>query len=220
MTAALAGALLALAAAGPASLEQAALAAATARVAAPDRFEVDSWRIVPPGAPADAALIEGSGPDAAGTVRLVFAGNVRATVHGTVRGPALVARRALPAGAPIDPRAVELADADLTRLAGPPLRDRAQVAGLVPRRTLGAGRVLSEDALAPAPLVRRGDPVELLVEAGRLLVRAAGIARQDGAVGDVVAAQNAATGTELLARVRADGSLLVLRAAEPGSAGR
>jgi flagella basal body P-ring formation protein FlgA len=202
-------------------VEWAALEAAAARVAAPDRFEPTSWRIEGAEGLADDVALEVQetvGPDPSGTVRVRFKARgagapagIRVVVHGRVLGPALVVRRALPAAAPIDPQAVELAEADLTRLAAEPLREVGQLSGLAPLHALGAGRPLTADLLAPLPIVHRGDTMELRIERGRLAVRAVGIAREDGAPGDLVTAENAATGSAVVGRVQPDGSLLVLR---------
>lgn len=215
----------------PSAIETAARDAARNRIAPPDRYEPESCRVEGgDSVTADTPLevLEIVGPDPSGTVKIKFRtlppagprGEVRATVHGRVRGPVLVARQVLIGGAPIDAAAIENAEADLTRLGQPPLRDARQAVGLVPLRTIGAGRVLTASLLAAPPTVHRGDALDLRFERGRLRVRTIGIAREDGATGDLVTALNTATGASVIARVQPDGSLLVLRASDAGRSRR
>ncbi len=211
-------------------VERAALEAAAERVAAPDRFEVLSYRFggvdpAPLGTPRLEPL-EVEGPNAAGFVRLRFRllvddvprGEARATVRGTVRGPALVAARTLSRGEPIGAGAITVVESDLTRLTAEPLRDPAEAFGLAPGRTLGAGRVLTRDLVVAAPVVRRGEIVDLRIEHAGLRVSARGLARTDGAPGERIAVRNTASGAELIGVVLPDGSLRVVRGPLGGGA--
>jgi flagella basal body P-ring formation protein FlgA len=169
-------------------------------------------------------LVAAEGPGTAGFVRLRFRmlvdgverGEARATVRGRVRGPAVVATRTLPRGTPLDESDLALRESDLTRLAAPPLRDLGEVEGRVPERTLGAGRVLTGELLAPAPVVRRGEAVELRIEGRGMTLRAVGRALGTAAPGQLLAAENGASGARVEGVVQSDGSLRVLRKiAEP-----
>jgi flagella basal body P-ring formation protein FlgA len=208
--------------------ERIAVELATDRVAPPDRLEILSVRFdgvdpLPAGA-IDLEPIEVDGPSESGIVRVelrvavdgVPRGTARASVRGEVRGPVLVASETLARNEPIPADAVEVRDVDLTRLAGEPVRALDDLDGRVPLRTLGAGRTITADLVGPALVVRRNAPVELRVRRGALTVTARGVAKTDGAPGDVIPAVNAATGSRLVGRVEADGSLLVL-AGEGGS---
>jgi flagella basal body P-ring formation protein FlgA len=203
--------------------ERTAIRIAESRVEAPDRFEVLSARFDGGAAdrPGSIALeeIEARGPNASGVVqvemRLLVDGTprgvVRASVRGRVLGPALVARNTLLRGEPIDFDDLELADSDLTRLRRPPLRSEEQVTDRVPLRTLGAGRVLTADLLEAAPVVHKGQTVELQYRRARLSVRAQAVALRDGAPGDRIPAENRVSGVVVHGTVQPDGTLLVGR---------
>ncbi len=198
-------------------VERQAVAAAVEQVAAPDRFEVVAARFN--GADAvegkiELVLIETRGPNGAGIVQVIFAmrvdgtarGQARATVRGKVLGPALRAATTLPKGRVLRDTDLEVSETDLTRLTEPPLRNAASVTGRVPVRTLARGRVLTGSLLAAAPVVFRGDRVDLRVHRGGLNVVVSAIARQDAAPGEIVPLRNIASGVMLRGRVLADGT--------------
>jgi flagella basal body P-ring formation protein FlgA len=208
-----------------AMVRHAATDVARGRVAPPDRYEVLGYRFG--GATVDGRgvpgleLIAADGPNASGFVhvhyRVTMGGNVagetRATLRGSVFGPALVATRPLKRGEPIDDDSVEVTDSELTRIGETPLRAFDEIARRVPKRTIGIGRVITPEMIGAAKVVHRGDAVELRIERSGLRVTATGIALRDGAPGDLVEAENGSTGARVLARVREDGSLLVVRGA-------
>jgi flagella basal body P-ring formation protein FlgA len=203
------------------AVEEAACDRARAAVRPPDRFEIARARIEGrpprPAGPFRLELASFRGPNRSGLVEVAFrilseageTGTVRVAVLGRVRGPAVSARTRLLGGAPIPAGSVEIADADLTRLASPPLREPSEAVGLAPRRTLGPGTVLAAALLGPPIRVRRGQSVELRIEGAGLTVRARGRARAAGAVGETVMAENETTGALLFAEVQEDGSLRV-----------
>lgn len=202
-------------------VEEAAASVARWRVGPPDRLQVLRARVegaLPPVAgPVHLALSETRGPNRSGAARVSFRlvgesgdlGAARVTVRGVVRGPAVLARAPLARGSAIGEASLEVAEADLTRLGEPPLREISAAVGRAPRRTLGPGTVLTASLLAGPVLVRRGQPVELRVERDGLTVRARGRARGSGAAGQVILAENEASGALVLAEVQANGSLRV-----------
>ncbi len=206
-------------------VEQEAIIAAQASVAQPDRLEILSVNFtgsdpVVQGV-TEIELVDGDGPNASGFLRLSFrllrdgipVGTARATVRGVVIGPALVARKTLIHGKPIDADTVELVETDLTRLGVEPLRNLAELVNQVPIRTLGVGRTLTRHLLRVAPIVRRGQTVDLTIERRGLTVTAKGSVKRDGAPGETVPAENLSTGARVVGLVRADGSLLVVQGA-------
>lgn len=202
-------------------VEAAAIPIAEAQVVSPDRFEVISSRF----GGADAGhtgvvVLEPTtvdGPNESGNVQVKFRvlldgvpqGEARAVVRGRVLGPALQASRTLVRGKAIAVADLELRDSDLTRLRQPPLRNVERVHGLVPLRTLGASRVLTPDLLTVAPVVRRGQTVEMRYRRARLSVRALATVLRDGVPGEVVPAENQASGTVVYGTVQLDGTLAV-----------
>lgn len=203
------------------AVQRAAADAALATVEAPDRFEIVSVRFggaeqVPDVSP-DLEVVDTTGPNAAGMVRVRMRmldggetlGEARATVRGAVKGPVLVATETLARGEVVPAESVEVVEADLTKLRSEPVRSLAALGDRVPDRTIGAGRTLEKSLLEARPVVRKGDPVELVVRNGAVTVSATGIARRDGAPGDRIVAVNASSGKELLGEVQPDGSILV-----------
>ncbi len=208
-----------------ASVRDKATAAARAAVTSPDRYEVESarngstssWEGTAP----ELILLSVDGPNLSGITRVRFRmsrgrqdlGTASVTLRGAVRGPALVTTRTARAGEPIPEGAVEIADADLTRLREAPLRSKQELENLAPVRTLGRGRVLTPSLVKAAPVIHRGETVNMIIQRGRLTVNALGIARTDGAPGETIAARNTWTGAEILGKVQVDGTLLVVRGA-------
>jgi flagella basal body P-ring formation protein FlgA len=202
-------------------VEREAIRLAELQVPLPDRFEVISSRFGgadPAGGEAVVLeLHEVQGPNASGSVQVHFRllvdgmprGQARASVRGRVVGPALQARNVLPRGEPIDPEEVELVESDLTRLAQPPLRQVDELANKVPIRTLGSERVLTADLLTAAPVVFKGQTVELHYRKSRLSVRALATALRSGAPGERVPAKNRSSGVVVHGTVQSDGTLIV-----------
>jgi len=204
--------------------ERAAAALARAQVAEPDRFEVLAARFG--GAdrterPVRLEPLEVVGPNAAGMVRVTFRmidradsvsrGIARASVRGRVFGPAVQATRTLTRERIIAASDLALRESDLTRFVDEPLREPSRAVGLVPLRSLGSGRVLAAELLGAAPVVRRGETVDLRYERDSFHVVVSAVALRDGAPGDVVPAENDATGVVIRGLVRADGTLLATR---------
>jgi len=196
---------------------------AKAQIAAPDRFEIVDCRYGG-GTPVHEGRVrleplDADGPNHAGYVRLRYrvlvddrpVGEARATVRGVVRGPALVATQVLRRGEAPAADGLEVVDAELTRLAEPPLRAASELGDVVPARTIGAGRVLTARLFEPRPVVLRGDTVEMAVVTGGLMVKTKGRALRDGAPGETVPAENLRTGAKLQAEVQPDGTLLLVR---------
>ncbi len=203
-------------------VERRATVVAVAQVPAPDRFEVIASRFS--GAPSvegDVVLtpLEVTGPNAAGHVRVVFRmqvdgvprGEARATVRGRVFGPVLQAAVTLAAGRPLTPQDLIVADVELTRLVEPPLREPAQALGLVPVRTLGRGRIMTGSLVEPAPVVFRGQRVDLRSDRHALNLVVSAVAKRDGAPGDVIPFENTTSGVTLHGRVLADGTAEFVR---------
>ena len=84
-----------------------------------------------------------------------------------------------------------------------------QAIGLVARHALGAGVTIRADALAPAMLVRRGDPVTLRARGRGFTVEALGAASGDAAGGEGVAVVNTSTGTRLRGAVAGEGIVAI-----------
>jgi flagella basal body P-ring formation protein FlgA len=119
--------------------------------------------------------------------------------------PVLVARRALPRDAV--PRMQDFT-VETRRVAGLSAQfagDAAALDGRRLRRPVGAGEALAIDALAVAPVVRRGEQVTLLARAGAMEIRVAAVALSDGRPDEHIRVQNPATQRVIIGVVRAAG---------------
>lgn len=110
--------------------------------------------------------------------------SVRARVQ--VFAPAVLARRALPAGHLIEPADILRGEVDLTGSQRPALRDEALVLGRVVRIGLAAGQAIGAEHLRLPVVVRRGQALEVTATVGQVSVTSAGTALQDGAVGELI----------------------------------
>ena len=100
---------------------------------------------------------------------------------------------------------VQWAWTDLARAKGDPVTDPALLQSMIAARELAPGETITHDALTPRPLVRRGQPVDLVVRRGRVQASVRAECRQDGRLGQLVSVRN-----------QIDGRLVVARVAGPG----
>ncbi|GAB5349248.1 flagellar basal body P-ring formation chaperone FlgA [Alteriqipengyuania sp. 357] len=84
-----------------------------------------------------------------------------------------------------------------------------EAAGLEARRTLRSGMPVRASDLAEPRLVRRGEPVTIVLLSGALSITATGRALADGAQGDVVRVFSEATNQTLTGVVEPDGRVRV-----------
>lgn len=114
-----------------------------------------------------------------------------------VFGPVLVLRQPLTRGAAISETDLQLVERNLAALPYGYYVDPEPVIGKLTKRTLAANSVLTPQMVQAPKLVKRGQRVTLVGEAGVLKVRMVGEALSDGGEGDLI-------------RVRADGSKRVI----------
>ena len=142
------------------------------------------------------------------TVGVRCGGSVHWTIYTSITveslAPVLVARYALPRDA-----ALTVADFQLQtrRVPGPIsgyLTDPAALSGQRLKRPLAAGEALSNDALAPAFLIHRGQQVVLLARTAGIEVRVAGVALSDARVSDRIRVQNVSSQRIVEGIVRSD----------------
>jgi len=110
--------------------------------------------------------------------------NLRTRVQVLV--PALITRKPLQPGQPIDVDDVQPGEADLTAGIRMPLGELDQVLGRVVRIGLTAGQVLSAEQIRLPVIVRSGMALQVTATAGQVSATGAGTALQDGALGDIV----------------------------------
>jgi flagella basal body P-ring formation protein FlgA len=119
----------------------------------------------------------------------------------------LIARQALGRGDALEPRQVVAERRDITGLRGSALRDPAEVIGLRLRTALSPGAILTADALEPIPVVLRNSTVSVRAERGALTILLAGIACEDGAIGQIIRVRNPQSHLEFTAEVLPSGDV-------------
>ena len=121
----------------------------------------------------------------------------------------LVLERPVPRGTRLQESDFSVQVRDASALRGEYLSTPAQAVGLLTRRALGAGAVLDMSALEVRRMVKRGQQVVVIAQAGALEVRGAGKALADGGEGDLVRIQNARTERIVEGVVTAPGVVVV-----------
>ena len=99
---------------------------------------------------------------------------------------------------------------DVTRLGYGYLVDPQDAYGRQLRRPVNAGTVLTPGMLAPREIVKRGQQVRLVVDAGSIQVRAEGVSLQAGDRGDLVRVKSLSCQCTVQGRVDAPGVVAVL----------
>jgi flagella basal body P-ring formation protein FlgA len=112
-------------------------------------------------------------------------------------------------GTPLGPDNLELAREKVAQASGLFLASFEQVAGLVARRNLQAGRMLMlADVGAPA-LIRQGELVTVVLTRGRVKVTARAVANHDAALGERITLTNPRTRAQIDGLVAAPGTVVV-----------
>jgi flagella basal body P-ring formation protein FlgA len=92
----------------------------------------------------------------------------------SIRGRALVAGEPMPAGSVPANASLRLEEVELTREAGTPVTDPAQLVGRTLTRPVGAGQVLRVEHLRVTPTVAAGDPVRIQMFGQGFVIQADG----------------------------------------------
>jgi flagella basal body P-ring formation protein FlgA len=116
--------------------------------------------------------------------------------------PVLVAQRALAMGATPAATDFSLVSRRLPGLSSRYVSDPAQLAGQRLRRPVALGEALPAEALAIAPVIKRGQQLTLIAHAGAMDVRATVIALSDGRPDERIRVQNPASQKVVEAVVR------------------
>lgn len=112
----------------------------------------------------------------------------------------VVAAAAVPAGRVIADDELALERRDVSTVPDA-ISEIEAVAGLSSRRALRAGQMVQKPMLVAPVLVRRGEPVHIVVRSGPVEVSTAGEALETGRGEDTVRVRNVATGRVIRARV-------------------
>ncbi len=104
----------------------------------------------------------------------------------SVFGEVLVARESIGRKQPLAARQVHIAERELGSLSAGYLSDRVSAVGMLAKRNIAAGTVLTPNMLEAPRLIRRGERVTLLATTGGIEVRMRGEALADAAHGERV----------------------------------
>jgi flagellar basal body P-ring formation protein FlgA len=179
------------------------------------QIKVSSWKVSRDALLAGARLLKhvdllpGERPYGKVTARaeLVSANGTTSTVFVLadvdVRIPVWVAKRRIGSGAPLNGLVVASEYRSLAGLSASVIRASAPLTGRIAARTLTPGTILTHAATTTPRLVRRGNPVNIQVRIGNVLIRAQGRALAAGRLGDLI-------------RVRLEGRRQVLNARVEG----
>jgi flagella basal body P-ring formation protein FlgA len=127
------------------------------------------------------------------------------TVDTRIYRRVLVALRAIRRGELLGEEVLEQEERDVTLLKDGCYAELDQVRGMQARRPINAGAVLTHLHSQSVPLVRQGDPVELVVVGGGMELSAPGVALQDGGAGVRIRVKNQESGKILHGEVLAAG---------------
>ncbi len=104
--------------------------------------------------------------------------------------PVAVANRSLSRGEIIREGDIKMVERDLGALRSGYIIDSNRPIGMVVKRSIGVGTLLTPQLLEAPRLVRRGEQVTIIAESGGLEIRATGKALADGAHGDRIRVRN------------------------------
>ncbi len=121
----------------------------------------------------------------------------------------VVTTRAVPRNVLLGNQHIRLEQRDVSGLTAGYLESPSKALGRVARRPLAIGMIIDPSALENRRLVRRGERVTILANAGRLAVQMKGKALMDGASGDRVRVKNLSSGRIVEGTVSAAGVIYV-----------
>lgn len=124
--------------------------------------------------------------------------------------PVLVATRNIRRGEKLLADLFEVQERDVTRLRDGYFDLDAVLEGMQARRPLGFNDILSRDHVQKIPVVRRGDVLSLVLEAGNMQITTRATALKAGGVGDRIRVRNADSG-KILEGVVADARTVEVR---------
>lgn len=123
--------------------------------------------------------------------------------------PVLIARRPLPRGTTLVAADVEVVEKDVARLTQGYLTEVRAIEGMVLKRSINSGMVLTPGMIQHPTSIRRGERVTILGAIGGIEVRMEGTALVDGAKGEVIRVRNLSSGREVEGVVVAPGIVQV-----------
>lgn len=121
----------------------------------------------------------------------------------------IVSSRSMSRGEILSDQDIELESKDLSALNSGYYTRGDEVVGMMLKRSIRAGMVLTPTLLKPQLLIKRGDKVTILAVTGAVEVRMEGQALKDGAKGEVIRVRNLSSKLEIEAEVVSPGIVKV-----------
>lgn len=112
-----------------------------------------------------------------------------------------VAAKSLSAGEVITADNIAFERRDIGRLLPGYFTELAKIEGLMVKRPMAPGSVLTENMLKKAVIITRGKPVTILAQIGNIQVMVAGTAMQNGSEGQFIQVQNTSSKKVIIGRV-------------------
>jgi flagella basal body P-ring formation protein FlgA len=124
--------------------------------------------------------------------------------------PVVIANRPLPKGSPVNLADVELQERDVTRLTDGFFTDPHALAGMLAKRPLASGEILSTSNLQAPTLVNKGDKVRIVARPGAFEVIMMGEAMRDGGLRDRIPVRNLSSGRVVEAIISGAGEVEIV----------
>jgi len=119
----------------------------------------------------------------------------------SIKGQVLVVKRTVQKGEPLGPKNTAFVEEDITRLHRSFLNRAERLHGMVAKRTLQAGKIISPGDLMAPLLVHRGQVVIIRVRTPNIFITAPGRAKQNGKFGEIIRVENLQSKKIIYARV-------------------
>lgn len=118
----------------------------------------------------------------------------------------VVASQSLPSGTLLSQSHLVLQEKDKSKLRGYTLQDPSIIIGARTNRFISAGQAITTQYVCS---VCEGDSVTIVAKAGGLQVKAVGIAKEDGSLGDTITVLNRSSNRVIQAKVTAIGTVTI-----------
>lgn len=125
-------------------------------------------------------------------------------------GYAVVPTQVIYPGEEVPEHALEMVEVTNPNIARGYAETKAQVVGMISKRTLLPGRTIPLSGLRESFAVKRGANLRLTFQIGAMTISAAGTPLTDAAIGDVIKVRNIDSGAIVSGTVMADGTVQVM----------
>ena len=121
----------------------------------------------------------------------------------------IVAAGGIPMGAEITADDVTRTEMDVSTLRQGYYKDATTVTGLIAKRPIPAGQVLTPVTVKPANIVSKGETVAILAQGPGITIRATGVSMMNGALGQLIRVRNTNSNKVVEGRISAPGQIKV-----------